>query len=87
MWFCFRGSVGYRTNRDTSYRLGYAESADGRNWTRLDEHVGIERADDGWDSEMMEYPFVYEHKGRKYMLYNGNGFGETGFGYAVMVED
>ena len=21
------------------------------------------------------------------MLYNGNGFGETGFGYAVMTED
>ena len=87
MWFCFRGSVDYRTNRDTSYRLGYAESADGRNWTRMDDRVGIERAEDGWDSEMMEYPFVYEHKGRKYMLYNGNGFGETGFGYAVMVED
>jgi len=30
---------------------------------------------------------VYEHKGRKHMLYNGNGFGESGFGWAVLEED
>lgn len=87
MWFCFRGSVDYRTDPATSYRLGYAESEDGRNWRRMDDSVGIERAQEGWDSVMMEYPFVYEHKGKKIMLYNGNGFGETGFGYAVMVEE
>jgi hypothetical protein len=34
-----------------------------------------------------EYPFVYEHAGMKHMLYNGNGFGETGIGYAVLQED
>ena len=87
MWYCFRGVVNFRTDKAQSYRLGYAESADGRQWTRMDERVGIERAPEGWDSMMMEYPFVYEHKGRKYLLYNGNGFGETGFGYAVLVED
>ena len=36
---------------------------------------------------MIEYPFVYEHRGVKHMLYNGNGFGETGIGYAVLEED
>jgi len=36
---------------------------------------------------MMEYPFVYEHRGLKYMLYNGNGFGESGIGYAVLRDD
>lgn len=87
MWYCFRGSVDYRTDKAQSYRLGYAESPDGINWTRMDEAVGIERSAAGWDSAMMEYPFVYEHKGRKHMLYNGNGFGETGFGYAVLIED
>lgn len=86
MWYCFRGSVDYRTDREQSYRIGYAESTDGINWTRRDEEVGIGLSDDGWDSVMMEYPYVYEHKGRKYMLYNGNGFGETGFGYAVLEE-
>ncbi len=86
MWYCFRGSIDYRTNKEESYRLGYAESHDGIKWTRKDEEVGIERSAEGWDSMMMEYPYVYEHRGRKYMLYNGNGFGVTGFGYAVLDE-
>lgn len=86
MWYCFRGSIDYRTNKDQSYRLGYAESGDGIKWIRKDDVVGIERSTEGWDSIMMEYCCVYEHKGRKYMLYNGNGFGETGFGYAVFDE-
>ena len=87
MWYCYRGSVGYRTDKAQSYRLGYAESPDGVRWTRKDEEVGIERSESGWDSQMMEYPYVYEHKGKKHMLYNGNGFGETGFGYAVLEEE
>ena len=87
MWYCFRGSIDYRTNKEQSYRLGYAESLDGIQWTRLDNFVGIDRSDQGWDSEMMEYPYVYEHKTRKYMVYNGNGFGETGFGYAILEEN
>lgn len=87
MWYCYRGSVGYRTDPAQSYRIGYAESPDGLRWTRLDDAVGIERSEEGWDSQMMAYPFVYEHRGRKYMLYNGNGFGATGFGYAVLEED
>lgn len=86
MWYCYRGSFDYRTNKDQSYRIGYAESTDGIKWIRKDEEAGIDRSEDGWDSEMMEYPYVYEHKGRKYMLYNGNGFGKSGFGYAVLEE-
>ena len=81
MWYCFRGSDGYRTDKNQGYRLGYAESEDGIRWTRKDEEVGIGRSEDGWDSVMMEYPYVYEHAGRKHMLYNGNGFGGSGFGY------
>jgi hypothetical protein len=87
MWYCFRGSHNYRTDKAHSYRIGYAESADGVRWQRMDELVGIERSDEGWDSVMMAYPFVYTHRGRKHMLYNGNGFGETGIGYAVLTED
>jgi predicted GH43/DUF377 family glycosyl hydrolase len=87
MWYCFRGSANYRTDPAQSYRIGYAESMNGVVWTRKDEDVGIERSANGWDSIMMEYPWVYEHKGRKYMLYNGNGFGETGIGYAILAED
>lgn len=84
MWYCYRGSVGYRTDPEQAYRLGYAESPDGIDWTRRDGEVGIRRSEEGWDSEMIGYPHVYEHRGKKHMLYNGNGFGRSGFGYAVL---
>jgi hypothetical protein len=48
--------------------------------------AGIDVSPDGWDSEMIEYPFVLDHKGERYMLYNGNGFGKTGFGLAVLTD-
>lgn len=76
MWYSFRGN---------SYRIGYAESQDGLNWTRLDDQVGLDiSSNNGWDSEMIEYPFIFDHKDQRYMLYNGNGYGKTGFGLAVL---
>ncbi|RJR40133.1 MAG: hypothetical protein C4576_20305 [Desulfobacteraceae bacterium] len=75
MWYCHRGE---------SYRIGYSESSDGVNWNRLDHLSGIDVSQDGWDSEMIEYPFVFDHKGSRYMLYAGNGFGRTGFGICVL---
>jgi hypothetical protein len=86
LWYCYRGSLNYRTDKAQSYRLGYAESSDGIDWTRKDEEVGIARSDEGWDSVMMCYPYLYQHRGRKYLFYNGNGFGESGFGYAILEE-
>jgi hypothetical protein len=75
MWFCARGSA---------YRIYYAESFDGTSWRRA---IGpdMEVSESGWDSEMVEYPFVFDHKGDRYMLYAGNGFGKTGFGIAVLA--
>ena len=74
MWYCTRG---------TAYRLGYAESADGLLWERRDEEAGLDPSLSGWDSEMVCYPAVYEADGRRYLLYNGNGYGATGTGYAA----
>lgn len=85
MWYSYRGLHEYRTNTQQSYRIGYAESQDGLNWTRMDDRVGIDVSEEGWDSLMIEYPYVYEHRGKKYMIYNGNGFGQSGFGYAVLA--
>ena len=87
MWYCYRSIVDYRTDSSKSYRIGYAESQNGVDWIRLDHLAGIERSDDGWDSMMIAYPYVYQHRGRTYMLYAGNGFGESGFGYAVLADD
>ena len=86
MWYCYRSISDYRTDKEKGYRIGYAESTDGIEWIRKDDETGIDRSEEGWDSEMMAYPYVYEYEGRKYMLYNGNGFGKSGFGYAILDE-
>jgi hypothetical protein len=77
MWFSYRSGTGQ------TYRIGYASSEDGVAWRlRLDE-VGIDVSDTGWDSDMIEYPYVLDHKGVRYMLYNGNGYGASGLGLAI----
>lgn len=83
MYFSYRNATNYRTDVQRSYRIGYAESTDGINWTRNDELAGIERSADGWDSLMMDYCHIFPHQQDWVMLYNGNGFGASGFGYAT----
>lgn len=75
MWFSYRSGSG------VPYRIGYAHSVDGLEWQRAD--AGIDVSSHGWDSEMLCYPFVFHHAGTRYMLYNGNGYGRTGFGIAL----
>ncbi|MDP4261650.1 MAG: hypothetical protein Q8941_03900 [Bacteroidota bacterium] len=82
MWFAYRGSLDYRDGTD-SYRIGYAESTDAKTWRRMDEAAGIDVSANGWDSTMITYPFVLPYKEKKYLFYNGNGFGRSGIGYAV----
>jgi hypothetical protein len=84
MWYCYRDRIGYRTDPSRSYRIGYAESGDGVSWVRKDEEAGIGLSEEGWDSKMVEYPSVYEYRGTRHLLYNGNGFGESGIGHAVL---
>ncbi|WP_216184154.1 hypothetical protein [Polynucleobacter sp. MWH-HuK1] len=79
MWFSYRGGMGQK------YRIGYAISKDGKSWVLALNEAGIDVSADGWDSEMIEYPFIFDHKGQRYMLYNGNGYGLTGFGLAVQA--
>lgn len=79
MWFSYRSGSGEK------YRIGYAVSRDGARWELDLNGVGIEVSESGWDSEMIEYPFVFDHQGERYMLYNGNGYGKSGFGLAVLA--
>lgn len=84
MYYSYRNAVDYRTDRNKSYRIGFAISTDGIKWERKDSIVGIEKSDEGWDSQMITYCDVFQFENNKHMFYNGNGFGKSGFGYAVM---
>jgi hypothetical protein len=77
MWYAVRGS---------HYRIGYAESRDGLAWNRRDAEQGLDPVGSGWDSLMVEYPFVFSHNGRRHMIYNGNDYGRSGVGLAVWEE-
>ncbi len=86
MFFCFREATDFRKNPKRSYKLGYAYSDDLKNWTRDDENSGITLSPDGFDSEMMCYPHLFEMDGEFYLLYNGNEFGKYGFGIAELEQ-
>jgi len=77
MWFAHRGDA---------YRIGYAESNDGLDWSRHDDLAGITVSSEGWDSEMVCYPWVGDLGGSRRMLYNGNAYGRTGIGQAVLED-
>ena len=78
MWYSYRGE---------KYRIGYAESTDGKVFTRMDNEVGIGVSDAGWDSDMICYPCVFDLQGKRYMIYCGNEYGKYGFGMAVWIGD
>lgn len=78
MWYSYK--------LKNKYRIGYAESINGTDWIRKDSIVGIQCSEDGWDSDEIEYPCVFDYKGSRYMLYNGNGYGKTGFGIAKLID-
>jgi len=77
LWYSHRGD---------SYRIGYSESADGVNFVRKDDETGIDVSSTGWDSQMIEYAFVFDHLGSRYMFYNGDDFGRTGLGLAIFSQ-
>jgi hypothetical protein len=80
MWFSYRSGSGQ------TYRIGYARKDPGAQWQLRLGETGLDVSASGWDSEMIEYPFVFDHKGERYMLYNGNRFGQSGFGLAVLEQ-
>jgi hypothetical protein len=75
MWFCARGDT---------YRLGYAESDDGLTWERDDGAVELTGDPAEWEREMAAYPYVFATDGVFTLLYNGNGYGRSGVGWATL---
>lgn len=74
-WYSFSG--------DFDYRIGYAESADGHAWTRMDDLIELVEPAEPWDDQAQAYPWVFQHEGVRHMLYCGNQIGRQGFGLAV----
>ncbi|MDP3010613.1 MAG: hypothetical protein Q8N30_16295 [Methylococcales bacterium] len=68
-----------------AYRLGYAESTDGINWTRKDDEMGLDVTSGEFDSDAIMYSAVISVGDKTYCFYNGNNFGEQGFGVAELI--
>jgi hypothetical protein len=77
MWYSIR-------RRDVGYRLGYAVSSDGLAWSRRDDEAGIDISASGWDSQSVSYSAFVPTPFGSYLFYNGNDYGRTGFGVAVL---
>lgn len=81
MFYSYRHHENYKTG-DGGYRMGYAWSEDLESWQRCDERVGMTVSESGWDSQMVNYPHVFEVDDSTYMLYQGNEMGRSGIGIA-----
>jgi hypothetical protein len=83
MFFCYRHGSHYRSGKN-SYRIGYASSYNLTDWIREDGKTGIDVSPQGWDSDMVAYPHVFEVDGHTYMAYLGDQVGRYGFGLALL---
>ena len=79
MWYS------YRSGNGSNYQLGHASSIDCIHWEHSDSEIKVAEKQGEWDEHMIEYPYVFEHEQNLNMLYNGNGFGKSGFGLARIL--
>ena len=77
MWFSYRGKFKYRTEKFHSYKIGYATSENGYDWSQHKFNLKLDRNSDG-DKLMQAYPHVFLANNKLFMLYNGNDFGKSG---------
>lgn len=70
-----------------AYRMGYAESNDGKKWVRKDEELNLNPTLESFDSEAIMYGCPFEINGELYLFYNGNNFGEKGFAIAILSQE
>jgi hypothetical protein len=68
----------------SAYRLGYAESSDGRTWIRKDDKLDLDVSPGQFDSDAIMYAAPIDIDGRMYVFYNGNDFGRAGFAVAAL---
>ncbi len=88
-----RPSVIYRNNEflmtyyistiSSGFQLAFAKSIDGISWNNIDV-FGLDKSNvsSDWDSQMIAYPSIIEIDNECFLFYNGNNYGEKGFGSA-----
>lgn len=80
MWFSYRGGNGDK------YKIGHAKTTNLLSWDLDLEKTSLyANPNAAWESEMVEYPYVFKYQNDIYMLYNGNSYGKTGIGLAKLV--
>ena len=73
----------YFSVRGSRYRIEKAISLDGINWERKGPIAWGGTAQQ-WENSSVTYPSIYKHDGQDFMFYNGNGYGKTGIGLAIL---
>ena len=67
-----------------SYRIEYARSTDGINWTRFADQPIFPLTPGGFDSTSQTYPSVVDMGDELWLFYTGDGLGATGIGLATL---
>jgi hypothetical protein len=83
----FRMFYSVRRRSFNAYRLGYAESMDGRTWRRMDEQLNLDVSPGSFDSDAIMYAAPLQVDDRLYVFYNGNDFGRDGFAVALLEQE
>jgi hypothetical protein len=77
LWFSYRNG-----RKNDKYKIGYAFFKN-KKWKLILNKNIIKKSKVGFDSEMVEYPYVFKHKKKLFMLYNGNSYLSSGIGLSV----
>ena len=70
MWYCYE-------RKTNGYKIGYAESNDGKKWERKDNKIQFSNCFRE-ENKMRAYPNLIKLDGDLLMFYNGNNYGEEG---------
>ena len=79
MWYSYEKKVGH-------YKIGYAESLNGKNWKRLDNKINI-NSSKNYETKMRAYSSIITLKQKIFMLYNGDNYGEKGILLAELKDN
>ena len=65
------------------YRVGSALSKNGYDWIETTDEDELDVSENGFDNDVICYTSVIHVRRKKYIFFNGNGLGLTGFGIGI----